>query len=226
MATKGLGLAIGLLVGLVALGFAYSRWSRSEREKAHELNAELGRLRAQVGQLASAQERAGALSMLRDAAAELRTAAASPSTDSTTTENALPNAEATHPTLTAEQVLEKQKQHNIERIRVIAAQLDEQLAQDGHDRQSTETITASATSVVDASQSGRVQRVDCATSLCRIRVTHASLDEQHQLGARISRQPPFNEGDVIYQYDEAALTTTLYMSRAGTTLTSFLNEQM
>src|SRR5688500_18552900 len=150
MTTKRLALVVGLLVGLMALGLAYSRWSHGQREHARTLNAELARLRAQVGQLASAQEKAGAASMLRDAAAELRSAAVSQAANAQNVEGSKKAGQA-DPVPTPDQLAERQKQYNLERIRVISAQLDEQLRTDGHDHAWSHTIRPVATTVIESS---------------------------------------------------------------------------
>ena len=225
MTTKRLGLVTALLFACLAFALTYSRWSKGERDRAREHRAEMDRLRAQVAHLASAQEKATTALMLRDATMNARSAVASTSANPEGGERSHSTGRAPDPGVSLEEVIERQRRVNTERIAAIAVQLDQQLRTQAYDRAWDQRIRAEAASVVEGSESGRVQKVDCATNLCRILVAHESAEQQRQLGDRISGQPPFNEGDVLYQYDETTLTTALYKSRVGTTLVSMLSDE-
>jgi hypothetical protein len=69
---------------------------------------------------------------------------------------------------------------------------------------------------VEDGPGSRVEAVECVSSLCKVVVTHDSLDEQRGLGTKVERVPFFGEGTYFsYERDVLPPRTTLYVVRQG-----------
>jgi hypothetical protein len=66
-----------------------------------------------------------------------------------------------------------------------------------------------------------VRNAECRSQLCRIEVEHQTANSQRGLAREISGQAPFDQ-EVVYRYDlnSKPPKTTLYVARAGTSLSN------
>ena len=104
-----------------------------------------------------------------------------------------------------------------ERVREAENQLAERFAHEGIDREwSTKTVRQIQDAVSLNAPGTRLSKAECASSLCRVVLTHDTEDIQREIGTVIAGLQPFQAG-VFYSYDHESQPpkTTLFVARPG-----------
>jgi hypothetical protein len=102
-----------------------------------------------------------------------------------------------------------------EHHRQLTDELEERFQREPADRQwNAEATHKIKRSVTANAPSTRVLEASCATTMCKVVVSHDSLTAQRELGAKLALEEPFRSG-VYYDYDHESNppTTTLYVMR-------------
>jgi hypothetical protein len=96
-----------------------------------------------------------------------------------------------------------------------AAALDRRLEQEPVDGSwRMDSLRAIQTSLAELAPRARLVDATCASTLCRVVVSHESPADQRALGSAIAEHPPFDQGThYVRSFDPP--TTTLYVVRTG-----------
>lgn len=79
-----------------------------------------------------------------------------------------------------------------------------------------ETLRRANESLVGKAPKARIVESSCSSTVCRLVLAHASLDDQRELGVALAEAPPFDQG-TFYRYDKRSNPpkSTLYVIRTG-----------
>jgi hypothetical protein len=109
----------------------------------------------------------------------------------------------------------------------VAAMLEAHHGNEPEDRAWTDTLRTELSTVLNGSQTRTiVSAVQCATSLCKVTLSHASLDGQRALASTVAGIPALRAG-VFYSYrdGEDPPRTVLYVVREGHDVSEMLAAQ-
>jgi hypothetical protein len=116
--------------------------------------------------------------------------------------------EAPAPVDEARMMLEKQT--------AATALLDARFVNETPDPAFSREATQAARQGVEDRPGSRVATVECVSSLCKVVITHDSLEEQRGIGTKVESVPLFGEGTYFsYERDVVPPRTTLYVVRRG-----------
>jgi hypothetical protein len=87
------------------------------------------------------------------------------------------------------------------------------MASEGIDRTWARDTERQIQQVVAMTAGTKLDTVECAATLCRVVVRHDTREDQRNL-ADIRHQEPFQQG-IYFDYDHAALKTTMFVLRRG-----------
>jgi outer membrane murein-binding lipoprotein Lpp len=81
---------------------------------------------------------------------------------------------------------------------------------------STDAVRNARTMIASHAKNGTLVSAECATTMCKIVVTHADAEMQKEFSSEITEEPLL-DAEVMYKYDADAQppTTTMWLSRAG-----------
>lgn len=164
----------------------------------------------------SNEELFGEIQALKDEVRRLKTESRAPLVPLPTEPAIAPvaAASATEPVL---EEADKHEQTPRQRQQQTATDLDVRMAKEPADAAWGRQVTFEIREAVGAgAPSARVVEAECASSLCRVVLTHDSPNDQKGLGEALASLGPFRHG-VFFDYDEDSVppSTSIYVIREG-----------